>query len=103
MPWFGIRSVYQFGTKPNGVNIFEERIVCIEAADEQAAHLKARAEGQQYAADNGFTRHPRQIGYEQDGDPLIDGYEVWSELFAFEGSLEEFYRRRYEQFAHGPE
>jgi len=103
MPWFGIRSLYQFGSKPDGTNIFEERVVCFEATDQQAAHAKGEQEGKQYAADNSLTRYPEQVGYEQDGETLIDGYEVWSELFEFRGSLEQFYQQRYTQYNYEPE
>jgi len=30
MPWFGVRSVYRFGQKADGTNIFEERIVGLD-------------------------------------------------------------------------
>ena len=28
MAFYGVRSLYHFGVKPDGTNIFEERIVC---------------------------------------------------------------------------
>lgn len=53
MPWFAIRSVYLFGQKFDDTNVFEERIVCFEAASAHEAHVKAKRESEQYAADNG--------------------------------------------------
>jgi hypothetical protein len=102
MAWFAIRSVFHFLTKPDGVNVFEERIVCFEAETSEAAHEKAYIERQAYASENGFTAHPHQIGYEQDGDPLIDGYELWSDMFESTDSLEDFYSKRYDQVTYKP-
>lgn len=98
MAWFAIRSVYHFSTKPDGTNVFEERIVCFEAATQEEAHEKAYVERQAYAKENGFTAHKQQIGYEQDGDPLIDGYELWSDMFESKDTLEMFYSKRYNRF-----
>lgn len=98
MPWYAIRTVYHFGTKPDGTNVFEERVVVFEATSWPEAHQRAEVESEQYATANGFTAHPEQSGYEQDGEPLIDGYEVWSELFQDQASLEEVYARRYGRY-----
>ena len=35
------------------------------------------------------------MAYIQDGDALIDGYEVWSELYESRQSLADFYEARY--------
>jgi hypothetical protein len=102
MPWFAIRSVYLFGEKFDGTNVFEERIVCFEAASAHEAHVKAKSESEQYAADNGCEVFPEQEGYEQDGDALIDGYEVWSVLLEARQSLADFYAERYERYTYSP-
>jgi hypothetical protein len=103
MPWFAIRSVYHFGTKSDGTNIFEERVVCLEARDADEAHEKAAQESIRYAEENGYEVHPERDGYTQDGEPLIDGYEVWSILFQCRRSLAEFYAARYSNYDYHPE
>jgi len=103
MAWFGIRTVYLFGVKANDINVFEERVICIEAADSDEAHEKAKLEAEKYALANGFERYPIQIAYEQDGTSLVDGYEVWSELFESKLSLSEFWVMRYESYEYKPE
>lgn len=103
MPWYAIRNVYLFGTKQNGTNVFEERVVCFEAQSWDEAHKKAEAEAAEYARDNGFIAYSEQSGYEQDGNALIDGYEVWSELFEANETLEEFYKNRYTKYEYQPE
>ena len=103
MDWFAVRSVYLFGVKRNGRNIFEERIVCFRAASADEAHGKAAEESRQYAEDNGLEAHPERESYEQDGDDLIDGYELWSELFEADQSLGEFYASRYTKYDYVPD
>lgn len=100
MEWIAIRSVYHFGMTSQGKNVFEERVVCFEAEDFEAAHEKAEKEAVGYAKENDFTVHDEQVGYMQDGQPLIDGYEVWSELFETELSLDDFYKDRYTQYVY---
>ena len=102
MPWYAIRSVYLFSSEPDGTNVFEERIVVFEADDWDGALQKGKSEAETYADECGFERHSAQVGYEQDGDALIDGYEVWSELFQSTQSLPEFYHSRYVAVAHHP-
>src|SRR5689334_19331914 len=103
MAWFAIRSVYLFGQKSDGMNVFEERVVCFEAENWEAAHTKAKAESEQYASDNRFEVFPERDGYEQIGDALIDGYEVWSILLESRESLAEFYATRYTKYDYHPE
>jgi hypothetical protein len=62
MCWYAIRTVYQFGTKRNGVNLLEERVVCFHAQTWPEAHARAEAEAAEYASENGFTAHPEQSG-----------------------------------------
>jgi hypothetical protein len=100
--WVAIRTVYQFGQKEDGTNIFEERIVCFEAENWDAAHAKARKESAEYAAVSDFEVHPEQDGYEQDGEALIDGYELWSKLYESRESLVDFYARKYTQYDYHP-
>lgn len=47
--------------------------------------------------------HPEQYGYQQDGTALVDGYELWSELFQANTSLESFYEARYRNFLYTPD
>jgi len=102
MSWYGIRIVYHFGVKSDGTNVFEERIVVFEGASLKAAHKKAHVEARQYS--NGeFVIHPDQVGYRQDGDALIDSYEVWSELYEANMSLKDFYEARYKKFNYHPD
>ncbi len=103
MEWIAIRSIYHFGVNKNGVNIFEERVVVFEAKDFKDAHAKATIESEVYARENEFILHPEQIGYKQDGEQLIDGYEVWSELFEADLTLDLFYFERYEKYAYHEE
>lgn len=103
MAWFGIRSVYLWGQKSNGANIFEERVVCIQADSAHEAHEKAERESEEYAANHQFDVFPERESYEQDGDALIDGYEVWSVLFEGRESLAEFYAVRYARCDYRPE
>jgi hypothetical protein len=103
MAWYAIRSIYHFGTKADGTNIFEERTVCFEAETSDEAHEKAAYESQQYAEDNELIAHNEQVAYKQDGENLIDGYEVWSELFESRESLSEFWSNRYEKYTYHPE
>lgn len=102
MGWYAVRTVYQFGTKSDGTNIFEERVVVFEADSFDDALSKADAESRKYEQDNGFVAHEDQMAYQQDGDRLIDGYEVWSQLFEARSSLSEFYSERYARFDYHP-
>ena len=103
MAWFGVKSLYHFGESSKGLNIFEERIVVFEADDSKLAHAKAEQEAEEYAQDNDFKLHNDQIGYRQDGKPLIDGYEVWSELFEASLTLEQFYEEHHEKYSYCPD
>lgn len=98
MGWYAVRNLYHFGTKENGRNIFEERIVCIEANDFEEANRKASEESAAYAKENNFEAHSEQVTYKQDGEPLIDGYELWSVLYESDKSLEMFYKDFYERY-----
>lgn len=103
MAWFAVRNIYHFGVKSNDINIFEERIVCFNAETKEEAHEKATKESEQYAADNDFSIGPEQYAYLQDGKDLIDGYEIFSQLFESAESPEEFYTNRYERYEYHPE
>lgn len=98
MPWYAIRTVYHFGIKTDGKNVFEERVVSIEASDWAQAHTKAEIESAAYAKENNVLVHPERSGYQQDGQPLSDGYEIWSELFESGQTLEAFYAERYSKY-----
>ena len=103
MAWYAIRRVYHFGTKGDGTNVFEERVVCFEANSWADAHAKSNVESEEYARNRQMEIHPEHSGYEQDGAALIDGYEVWSELFESKDSLTDFYARRYAAYEYHPE
>jgi hypothetical protein len=103
MPWYAIRTVYLFGAKSDGKNVFEERMVVFEADTPDRAHERAELESEQYTAQNGLIAHPEQMAYHQDGTALVDGYEVWSELFEDDSNLEDFYAKRYGRFEYHPE
>ncbi|MFZ6798436.1 DUF4288 domain-containing protein [Undibacterium sp. Di24W] len=103
MDWYGIRNIYLFKVKADGTNVFEERIVCIQAETEQEAHQKGLRESEEYSDANGFESGSQQDAYRQDGDPLIDGYEVYSQLFESPESLEEFYENRYNRYKYYPD
>ncbi len=60
--------------------------------------MRAEKEAEEYARENGFELHPEQAGYQQDGRPMIDNYELWSELFEARQSLQEFYYDRYAKY-----
>lgn len=80
------------------MNIFEERICVFSGTSFEEAFAKAELEADTYAEDISAICHSHQEAYEQDGDTLIDGYEVWSQLFEFNGELEEFFRSRYARY-----
>lgn len=106
--WFGIRTVYLFGKKKDGTNVFEERVVAFSGSSEAEAFRKAERESDRYAASNGIgigkmKCHPDMVAYFQDGENLIDGYEVWSELFESSEDLESFYTSRYVRYAYEPD
>ena len=103
MNWYGIQSVFLFGQKSDGTNVFEERVVCFQGATLEEAHRKGREEAERYALDNGFKFHAAQVGYQQDGEALVDGYEVWSVLYEAKLSLQDFYRKKYVRHAYKPE
>lgn len=103
MPWYAIRNVYHFGTKKDGQNIFEERIVCFSAESESAAHALAQIESDEYAESNNFISHDEQVGYELDPEDLIQGHEIWSELFESHDSLDVFYQKRYLEYLYTPD
>ena len=103
MPWYAIQTVYHFGVKADGTNIFEERVMSFEAPNFADAHRKAVAESEAYAKENNFVRYSEQSGYEQDGSPLVDGYELWSELYESRESLEQFYASRYRRYLYTPD
>jgi hypothetical protein len=102
MPWYAIRTVYHFGVKDDGTNVFEERVVCFNADSCPQAHQLAKAEADAYAKSINITAYSEQVGYEQDGDPLVSGYEIWSELYESNETLQEFYANRYSKYEYHP-
>ena len=102
MNWYAVRTLYAFGIKDDSTNVFEERIVCFSALSADEAFQKSERESERYAADNRLEAHPERELYVQDGERLIDSYELWSQLFESELSLHEFYRQRYEIYRYSP-
>lgn len=98
--WFAIRTIYQCFRKDSGRNVFEERICAFKSCSEEGAFKKAYEEGVQYAKDNNMVRHPWMVCYWQDGDTLIDGYELWSELFESDNSLSEIVEEKYNKYVY---
>jgi len=104
MEWFAVRNIYHCGTnKNNNKNIFEERIVCFYVLDTDEAHARGAIESEEYAHCNNFKSIPEQLVYKQDGEKLIDGYELWSELYESDLTLEGFYMARYTKYIYNPD
>lgn len=103
MPHYAIRRVFHFGTKGDGTNVFEERVVCFEGVTWAEAHAKSNAESEAYAHARRMEIHPEHSGYEQDESAFADGYEAWSELFESRDTLTEFYETRYAAYEYHPE
>ncbi|KOR33181.1 hypothetical protein TI05_02620 [Achromatium sp. WMS3] len=105
--WYAIRTLYLWGQNSNGANVIEERIVAFKAPSYMDAFTKAQEEAEDYAVSGGteqaYTIHPNQLSYHLDAGELIDGHEVWSELFATEESLDEFYENRYVRYEYQPD
>ncbi|WP_157572575.1 hypothetical protein [Nevskia soli] len=106
MNWYAGRSVYLWGQKSDGTNVFEERVVAFAAQSESDAEIKARAEAEAYChsrRDVTYERHPELILYLLDDVALADGAEVWSEMFEARESLVQFYATRYLRYEYHPE
>ena len=101
--WFGVRSVFLFGKKKNGSNVFEERIVVFSAKTSEEAFAKAQREAESYAKILKLERHPDMEAYIQDGDNLIDGYEVWSTPYESRENLKAFVKNRYDKYRYHPD
>jgi hypothetical protein len=101
--WFGVRSLCLFGKKKDGKNIIEERVLVFSGCDEKEAFSKALAELDEYTKCLKTVGYPEVVGYEQDGDELIDGYEVWSELYETAEDLDAFFQSRYGKFKYQPD
>lgn len=103
--WYGVRSLIQM--KANEAidgYVYEERIVCFQADSEDILLEKAELEVSSYVEINGFINYHSQFSfYLQDGDALIDGYELWSILYASNLPLDAFYEEKYIKDLHLPE
>lgn len=67
-------------------------------------HVEAAGEAATYARENSLIEiHDESVAYVQDGDALIDGYELWSMLYESDLSLDDFYEQRYSRFTYVPE
>jgi hypothetical protein len=101
--WYGIRSIFLFGRKKDGTNVFEERVVVFSGVTVEQAFAKAKKEAEAYAKGLNMKRHPYMEAYTQDGDTLIDGYEVWSVLYESREPLRSFFKNRYDKYEYHPE
>ena len=104
--WFGIRTIHSFGTKRDGTNLFEERFNVFGGAN----HDEAFAKAQKVAAEYAKPWHPEQIAYFLDDyfldkppPEIVEDFEVWSEVFEFPGTLDEFVAARYSKFDYHPD
>ena len=70
--WFGIRSIYLFGRKKDGTNVFEERVVAFSGRTVAEAFTKARKEADKYARDLKLKRHQQQVAYENTNQQKLD-------------------------------
>ncbi|MCC6686906.1 MAG: hypothetical protein IT205_07950 [Fimbriimonadaceae bacterium] len=100
---YAIRSVYEFGKKKDGSTIFEERVVFFHAETEEKAYALAEQENEEYCATLGFRSHDEMVAYYLDPMDLPNGTELWSELFKFNGTLEECYEAKYKNFEYSPD
>ena len=101
--WFGVRSVVQWRQKADGKNVFEERIVVFCAHTPAEALVKAQGESDRYTEEGPEPVDMEFVAYHQDGGPLIDGYEVWSERYETDEDYEAFYAARYEKYKYHPD
>lgn len=101
--WYGIRSIFLFGRKKDGTNVFEERIVVFSGITVERAFAKAKKEAENYAKVLNMKMHPYMEAYTQDGDALIDGYEVWSVLYESRETLSSFFKTKYRKYEYHPD
>lgn len=101
--WYGIRSIFLFGRKKDGTNVFEERVVVFSGTTVERAFAKAQKEAEDYAKVLNMKMHPYMEAYIQDGDDLIEGYEVWSVLYESRESLNSFVKHRYDKYEYHPD
>ena len=101
--WYGIRSIFLFGRKKDGTNVFEERVVVFSGVTVERAFAKAKKEAENYAKVLNMKMHPYMEAYTQDGDDLIDGYEVWSVLYESREALRSFFKMRYDKYQYHPD
>jgi hypothetical protein len=101
--WYGIRSLFLFGRKKDGTNVFEERVVVFSGRSIERAFAKAEQEATRYAKTLKMKRYPCMEAYRQDGNALIDGYEVWSTLYESRETLTSFFKTKYKRCAYHPD
>ena len=106
MTWYAIRTVYYWGQRSDGKNVFEERVVAFSGMSHDEAFEKARQEATAYSNERRniqYEIHPDQSAYELDEANWVDGLEVWSEMYESGESLQEFYENRYRKYDYHPE
>ena len=103
--WYAVRTIFHFGNTAKEKYIYEERIVVFCGKNFDEAFEKAVKESIEYDRAIGPKRQrPYSIksAYQQDGDSLIDGYEVWSELNESNLKISSFYKEKYLKFNYKP-
>ncbi len=104
--WFAVRTIYKFGKKKNGRNIYEERIVTFSGINLDEIWHKAEIEANEYSLHlryNGKLKYITTMAYLQDGDKLIDGYEVWSCQYESNYPIRKFIKQKYDVFEYNPD
>lgn len=113
--WYGIRTIYHFGKKKDGKNLFEERVCVFSGKTSDEAFAKAQAEAATYSKHLNESQHlqlewhPVQESYllddflDEPSPVIVEGYEVWSDVFEFDGDLAAFVQARYERFHYHPD
>jgi len=97
--WFAVRSVFKFGEKKDGTNIFEERVVLFRAENEKEAFARAEDEAREYLdEDDDEEMHPHLELYKIDDDvDDLDGQEVWSFLTQSDLEIEDHFDERFDK------
>lgn len=113
--WYGIRTIYHFGKKKAGTNLFEERVCVFSGKTWDEAFAKAQAEAGTYSKGLGESQplklewHPVQESYllddflDEPPPAIVEAYEVWSQVFEFDGDLAAFVEARYARFHYRPD
>lgn len=106
MNWYVIRTVYLWGHKNDGTNVFEERVVACSGKCHEEALARGKDESQQYSDELehiSYEFHLEQVSYVLDSDDYVQGQELWSELFQSNEDLDVLYANRYKNYEYVPD